>query len=51
VLATLQRAVTGLPTADTYADLDALARELDAAFQLGDPSTYAQTHLFSGACP
>jgi hypothetical protein len=51
VLAAFQRALAGLPTADTYADLDALARELDAAFQLGDPSTYAQTHLFTGACP
>ena len=50
-LSVLQRALAGVPTSDTYADLDALARALNAAFLLGDPSTFAQDHLFTGSCP
>jgi hypothetical protein len=50
-LAALQRALAGVPTADTYFALDALARELNAAFFFGEPSTFTQDHLVNGACP
>jgi len=50
-LAALQLALAGFPTTDTYANLDALARELNTAFLSGEPSTYAQTHLFTGTYP
>ena len=51
VLAALNNALGGLPTGDSYADLDEVARELEAAFYLSSPSAYAQTHLVNGACP
>ncbi len=44
-LAVLDSVLGGLPTSDTYTDLDALARELDGAFGLGIPSQFAQDHL------
>jgi hypothetical protein len=32
-------------------DLDPITFELSRAFVNGDPSTFAQQHLFSGSCP
>ena len=51
VLAELQLVLAGVPTADTYFDLDELARELNAAFLFGEPTTWAQAHAFNGAYP
>ncbi len=45
-----QPLVGGLPTCDSYADLDELASELNAAFLRGYASMHAQTHLFNGVC-
>ena len=47
--AALNSALAGAPTLDTLADLDLLARELDGAFFLGSPSTFAQDHLAAPA--
>ncbi|HTF36660.1 MAG TPA: PEP-CTERM sorting domain-containing protein [Myxococcota bacterium] len=44
-IAALESALAGLPTNDTYADLDTLARDLEASFFVGSPSTFAQDHL------
>jgi hypothetical protein len=41
----LESALASLPTSDTYADLDALARDLEISFYFGSPSTFAQDHL------
>ncbi len=44
-LTALNSALGGLPTGDTFTDLDAVARELDGAFFMGSPSQFAQDHL------
>jgi len=44
-LAALNSALGGLPTADSYTDLDTLALEISAAFFNGSPSQFAQDHL------
>jgi len=44
-LAALEAAVGGLPTADSYSDLDTLAIQLSSAFFMGAPTTFAQDHL------
>jgi hypothetical protein len=44
-IAALESALAGLPTSDTFADLHTLARDLEASFFFGSPSTFAQDHL------
>jgi hypothetical protein len=51
VLAAMNTALGGGGTPDSYADLDAVAQQIDGAFFDGTTSTFAQQHLFNGACP
>jgi hypothetical protein len=44
-LAALNAALGGLPTSDTFTDLNSVAQELNGAFFAGSPSQFAQDHL------
>ncbi|MGN6058837.1 MAG: PEPxxWA-CTERM sorting domain-containing protein [Sphingomicrobium sp.] len=51
LLASLNTALGGGPAIDSYANLDALAQNLNAAFAAGTPSAFAQAHLSASAIP
>jgi hypothetical protein len=50
-LATVNTLVGGGSTTYTIADLNPVAAQLNAAFYDGVAGTFAQEHLFNGACP
>jgi hypothetical protein len=47
----LNLALSSAPTSDSFADLDTLTRELEAAFYRSTASVFAKDHLFKGTCP
>jgi hypothetical protein len=50
-LAAANIALGGGTAAYSFADLDALTTNLNFSFEAGTVSTFAQDHLFNGACP
>jgi hypothetical protein len=50
-LSTANSVLGAASTAYTASDLDSIASQLNASFGGGTPSTFAQEHLFNGACP
>ena len=51
VLATANTELGGGSTSFSASDLDSVAVQLNNSFESGNPSTFAQQHLFNGACP
>jgi PEP-CTERM motif-containing protein len=51
VLATLNKALGGGGTPDSYTDLDNVAQQIDGAFFAGMPSQFAQDHLQAPTSP
>ena len=51
LLAIANTALGGGSTPYTIADLNTLTQNLNVAFSGGEPSVFAQAHLFNGACP
>jgi hypothetical protein len=51
VLALANTALGGGSTTDGISDLNTIALDLNDSFNAGTPSTFAQDHLFNGACP
>jgi hypothetical protein len=50
-MATVNSALGGGSAPHTISELNATLAEINGAFNEGDPSTFAQQHLFNDPCP